>query len=492
MYPHLIKTCLLSFFTGVFVFSLFGIDKIYYLFIPLGFTLALLWNYKKFLNYLLIIVFFLAGMGRVFIANEVINENHIAFYANENRKVEIIGYVKREPEIKNGSLYVILEGEKVIYDKLHAKVKGLVQIKTNKYGGYEYGEKLRINGYLLRPKKFKDFDYPKFLEKDSVYAVMYSPKIMSINKKHRFTLWNGIFSLKRIIQNNIEALFGEPESGIILGLLIGYRASIPESMLVDFQRTGLTHILAISGYNITLLINVLNALICFIGRRWRLFFILLAIVFFAVITGLSASVVRASIMGGMTVIALNLGRKGEALQTLLFSAFFMILHNPKILVWDISFQLSFVSTLGLLLLLPIFEKLFSRWPKWIRENLLVTISATIFTMPIVLFNFGAISIISPLANVMFLPLIPLIMLASFFSLVAYVLYLPLYIIFMAVSWLLLFFLIDGVKLFAKFPYTYIENINFNWIHFIFFYFAVGIFIYVFRKSKLDHVSVFRF
>jgi competence protein ComEC len=207
------------------------------------------------------------------------------------------------------------------------------------------------------------------------------------------------------------------------------------------------------------------------------------------LTGLSASVVRASVMGCLVIFALFQGRKSDGLQMLLVSGFLMVLLNPMILLGDVSFQLSFLSTLGLLVLLPLWEDFFNRLPPIISESLAVTLAATVFTLPIVLYNFGRFSLISPLANIIFLPLIPLIMVTSFFALIGSIIFYPLSILFVGVCTVFLFLLIEGVGLIAELPFAMVEIPLFSeWMMLIYFMILWWI-INFFRKSRLEQVSV---
>ncbi len=292
-----------------------------------------------------------------------------------------------------------------------------------------------------------------------------------------------IYALKSLIKERTETYLNEPAAGIALGLLIGARSSIPRAILDDFQKTGLTHILAISGYNITLIINVFALLMGGAGRRPRFWVTCAMIGVFAVLTGLSASVVRASVMGVLAILAGYLGRKGAGLQMLLFSAFLMVAVNPLILLRDISFQLSFLSTMGLLVLLPLIENLFKSLPPVIAESLSVTLAATVFTTPVILMNFERFSIISPIANVIFLPLIPMIMFASFLLFIGSLVFAPAAYFFGAISWFLIELLVSGVRLTAEIPFAMIELSGFGAVMMIVWYGMIYAMIRFFRKSK---------
>jgi competence protein ComEC len=193
------------------------------------------------------------------------------------------------------------------------------------------------------------------------------------------------------------------------------------------------------------------------GRRLRFIITIGSIVFFSLLTGLSASVIRASLMGGLTVLAMFGGRKADILLVLFFSGFLMVLFNPRILFWDVSFQLSFLATLGLIVFMPFMQRfaekdIFKKIPAFVVEGLTVTLAAQVFTTPVILYYFGRLSLVAPVTNVLFLPLIPWIMMFSFAALVSGFLFLPFTVVFTACGWLLVEILLKGVAWFAALPF----------------------------------------
>lgn len=412
---------------------------------------------------------FLLGFVRIFITFPLFDAGDVAFYRDMPQSIVLEGYVAAEPEFRNDAQYLLVEGMRL--DE-RFEVQGKVLVKGWRYPEYRYGDHLTLKGHLQKPAEFESFSYADYLAKDGIYAVMYQPRIRLVERPRLLDGWTAVLGLKRAVRDRVEALFGEPGAGIVLGLLLGMRSSIPEEILEDFQRSGLTHILAISGYNITLLITIVGVFLQSFGRRIRFVATWMAIAFFALLTGLSASVVRASIMGALTVFTLFQGRKSDGVPLLLMSGFCMVAANPRILVWDVSFQLSFVSTLGLMLLMPLWEPYLRKMPAFLAEGLAVTMAATIFTLPIVLFHFGAFSLISPLANVIFLPFIPLIMLFSFFAVASASLVLPITFVWVGISWLLLQIFLEGVGVVADIPLAFIEIPAFPWWAVVVYYAAV--------------------
>ncbi len=138
---------------------------------------------------------------------------------------------------------------------------------------------------------------------------------------------------------------------------------------------------------------------------------------FVVITGASASVIRAAVMGGMLLLAGEVGRQYRPSGAIFFAALCMLVQNPKILLYDVGFQLSFLATMGIVYFMPLFERLTQNWPGLfgIKIIFFTTISAILATLPAILFHFGTLSLVAPIVNVLVLPVISLTMAFGFAS-----------------------------------------------------------------------------
>ncbi len=236
-------------------------------------------------------------------------------------------------------------GQKLIVE--NEELKGRIMLNVSKYPRYFYGDVIEIKGLLEEPFETEDFSYKKYLERYSVYGIVKNSRVRVIGKDVRNPFFGIIFLVKEGVQARINALWAEPYASFESGLLLGARKGIPDYLMEAFNITGLTHIIAISGYNISLVIVLVGAVFARFSRRWKVVLSVGFVVGFTVLVGMSAAVVRAAIMGSIGLIALFFGRSTKVTLTLLMSALLMNLCNPKILPYDVGFQLSFAATCGI-------------------------------------------------------------------------------------------------------------------------------------------------
>lgn len=222
-----------------------------------------------------------------------------------------------------------------------------------------------------------------------------------------------LVSVRKKLSGSVSGYLHEPQAGLLNGIIFGERGNFPSSLSTAFSRTGLTHIVALSGYNITIVIAFLSIIINRGNRRLFTVLCVLGIAIFILATGLSSSVIRAGLMGSVFLLAGFWGRRPDGLVAILFAAFIMSLANPYILAYDIGFQLSFAAMLGMILLAPKIEALLVALGHTFSQVVASTIAAQIFTWPIISANFGIFSVVSPISNLLVLPLIPAVMFFGF-------------------------------------------------------------------------------
>lgn len=214
------------------------------------------------------------------------------------------------------------------------------------------------------------------------------------------------------VVDHIKQTYHSPQSDLLAGILLGVQETMTTELRQSFRATGTSHIVALSGFNVTIIITILAAaLSALIGRRVAFWPTTILIICFVVLTGASASVTRAAVMSLVGLVAGHLGRPVAVARIILYAFVGMVLFNPLILLHDLGFQLSFLATLGLIYVSPSVERLVHRWPEAfaIRSNLSSTLAAMLVTEPLLLWLFGRLSIVAPAVNLAVLPLIPFIM-----------------------------------------------------------------------------------
>jgi competence protein ComEC len=226
--------------------------------------------------------------------------------------------------------------------------------------------------------------------------------------------------LRLAISSSIASSVPQPESGYLAGILVGAKGNVDATVKDQFARTGTSHILAISGYNITIVASVLMMLLAPLGRRRSYWWAVAGIVLFTIMVGAGASVVRAAIMGVMALTAQRLGRANDAGTAMAATAAGMCWFNPFLLRWDIGFQLSFLAFAGIVYVEPLLrssiEKLIPI--KSLASIIATTLAAQVLVLPLLLFDFGQLAVYTLPVNVLVLPFVPLAMALGFATAVA--------------------------------------------------------------------------
>lgn len=344
-------------------------------------------------------------------------------------QVTIYGYLDEEPDRRDNSQQLVFKAKELVAGPYTIKTDERVLLTIKAYPEYGYGQALKVTGNVRLPENFSDFDYRAYLAKSNIFTVMSFPEITARTQndqelKIRLTPWEKIklpffekiFFVKKSFERSIARSVSEPNAAFVNGILLGSRSQIPQDLKDAFARTSMSHVLAISGYNITIIAWLISSFfLLFFRRQTAFWFSLLGVAVFTIMTGAQASVVRAAVMGLLVLLAQREGRLNYPKNAIALAGAVMILINPLILRHDIGFQLSFMATLGLVYLSPVIEKYFEKLPKFfqLRETMVMTLSAQIFVLPLLLYYFKSLSLTSLPANLIVLPTIPLAMLLGF-------------------------------------------------------------------------------
>ncbi|MBU0767393.1 ComEC family competence protein [Patescibacteria group bacterium] len=407
-------------------------------------------------------------------------------YAN-SKLVTIHGIISAEPDRRPMQTKYTVEVHTLTNSSgTVIPVTGKTLITDNEqWPEFDYGDGVEVTGKLERPEPIEDFHYDRYLSRYDVYSVMYRARLTRIDEGHGNPFFAVLFKTKQSFEYQINRLYAEPHASFLAGLLTGSRKGIPDHLLDDFQITGLTHIIAISGYNITIVISVIAGMLFWLPLRQRFIPSIIAIAAFTLFVGASAAVVRASIMGILGLMALQAGRQSHTRLAILWTLFFMLMWNPKYLWYDAGFQMSFLAVIGLTELASHLERWFTKVPKvlGIREALQMTIAAQICAVPLIVLLFGRLSLIAPIANVLVAPAIPLAMLFGFIGTVLSFIWFPLGQIFAYIAWAFLQWIVLVAKILAHVPFASVE-VPWISISFIIGYYGLLVMIvYRFKRGK---------
>ena len=401
MFPHeIFFFSALFFIGGVFLKSIgFGFGLIPFV---LGFTIVLvalgLWKKKK--------KFFIAApfaalilFGAFYYTYDDIRfrqEGALPF----GETVFISGKVDTNPKRA-------LTSTEFVFKIADGSLRGRVLVRAESFRDFRYGDVVALSGKLEKPEE----SYARYLEKERVHGIIAFPKqIEKIGEGEGSSIKARLYGFKNRLENSFGGYFGPKSAAFLGGITLGSKAGFDKDFKEALQRSGTSHIVALSGYNLSVIAwVVMGALAFFMKRRFVVIISSIIILGFVVMTGAEASVVRAAILAFVAILAKEYGRAHDVRNAIIFAALIMVVVNPKVLVFDIGFQLSFLAFMGLVYLVPVFREILGWKDKgflsW-KENLLATFSAQIMVSPVLISQFGFVSLTSILTNLLVLWAIP--------------------------------------------------------------------------------------
>ena len=246
---------------------------------------------------------------------------------------------------------------------------------------------------------------------------MNRPTVTIVARGQGSPVQSALLSLKHATTGVFVRVLPAEDASFLSGLTVGERAAFSDELKEAMQKSGTTHLVALSGFNVAIIASFLVLLLrqLSIPRRWHTVLIGMTIGAFVVAVGAEASIVRAALMGLVVVLGRGLGRTASIRNAIALTAVAMLAVDPTILTGSLSFQLSFLATLGVVYLYPLFE----RWtkplsnPLGLKEALLMALAAELFVTPLLLYSFGRFSLVSPFVNMLVVPLVPFTMLFGF-------------------------------------------------------------------------------
>jgi competence protein ComEC len=394
------------------------------------------------------------------------DQNSLSTY-NGIGVVTIEGVIDAPPDVRDTYINLRVNADRLTLPHANASsrpIEGVVLVRPSRPAEFNYGDRLRVTGQLSAPPEFATFNYADYLARQGVYSLIDRPRVSVLEHDQGNPILSAIYAFRDRAYAVIRRILPEPQASLLSGILLGIDAGLPVSVQEDFRVTGTSHIIAISGYNIVIIIGIFSTLtVGLVGRRRAFYIIVIGLMAYAVLVGGSASVVRASLMGILLLWADHLGRPYAAPNALFASGMAMTFLDPNTL-FDVGFQLSFMATLGLMvyarpfadstrkLLARLFSGDLSRQiVDIINDALLVTLAAQVTTLPLLMVYFRQISIVALTVNPLVLPAQTGVMAFGLLALGVGLLSIPLGQIAAWTVWPFLTWTLGVIELFAQVP-----------------------------------------
>jgi competence protein ComEC len=406
------------------------------------------------------------GAARYEYAQPRVTPFDAAFFNDRQYDVLVTGWVEEMPDRRDAYTNLRIQVEAVDTGTGDLPAGGVILVRVGGNEVYHYGDRLRLRGPLETPPADDEFSYRDYLARDGIFSYMSKAEATVLPGKNGNFISAAMFAFKEKMLANIYRLFPDPEASLLAGILLGVDTGLTRELQDAFKNTGTAHIIAISGFNISIIAGIFVSLFSrWLGPRRGALLAILAIGFYTLLVGADSAVVRAALMGGFSLLARQVGRRNLGVNTLSLVALLMALANPLV-IWDVGFQLSFFATLGLILYAEplaglvkyILAKL--RLPDGNIEKILpplsdfvlLTLAAQITTLPIMAYHFKRISIVSLIANPFVLPPQPVVMILGGVAVLLSLAWLPLGQLTAWAAWPFVEYTIRVVELFDRVPH----------------------------------------
>lgn len=348
----------------------------------------------------------------------------VAAYTNTGG-LTLEGVIASDPDLRDDRALLRVEVERIIRGGDIIPVNGLVLVQASTFTPVRYGDRVRATGFLSLPAEFDTFSYADYLARGGVFSLMRNALVEVDSSGHGSPFYNALFELRSSAAAQIAAYLPEPQAGLLTGILLGQENGIAPAVSDAFTATGAAHIVAISGFNMAVISGLITAVFKRFRPRWLAGFAAITVlVIYTLLVGANPAVVRAAIMSSLVIVAGLVRRKTYLPASLAFVVLLMSVLNPTILQ-DISFQLSFFATLGLMLFTDpltrrfdaILTRLFSettavRLSGILTEPIIVSLAALTLTLPLTIVYFNRLSLVTLPVNLLVVPVQTLLLLTG--------------------------------------------------------------------------------
>lgn len=437
----------------------------------------------------LILFGILLGLGRMYVS-DLYQESKLTSFMGQRISAE--GIVISEPDVRENNTKLTVRLTNVFIGTTTVSVREKVLLTTSIYPEFSYGDKVKIEVKLEEPEEFETdgrvFDYKGYLRVREIWYTGSFAKIELVSSGHGSIIKSLLFKIKRRFTDSINNALPQPESSLLSGLLLGSKQSLGKDLLSEFQKTGTSHIVVLSGYNIAIVASSIMYLFKFLPKNLSFSFGVSSIILFTILSGGSASAWRAAIMVLVALIAKKSNRDYKASRVLGFTIILMLAPNPLLLSFDPSFQLSVLATIGLIFISPLISPYLTKVTErfQLREIVSTTIATQITVLPYLIYNMGTLSLVSLPVNVLILSIMPLTMLLGFIT--GLVGFISLYLSFIPAffTYILLWYQLTVVHIGANLPFGALNLPVFSTIVLVFIYLILFVGLSYLKKFSANH------
>ena len=417
--------------------------------------------------YPLLFLFVSLGAIQYEITRPVIDPTFIAYYNDLPDEFILEGVLVDPPDIRDSytNLRLHIEQLRGVDDEQITPVSGLLLARISPGSAFSYGDRIRLQGVIETPAEYEDFSYREYLANQGIYSTMSYPTASLLQHGQGSIILSALYTFQQRALDVVYRLFPDPEASLMAGILLGVQSGIPQQVQEAFRLMGTSHIIVISGFNITIIAAFFSFIFSrLLGERRGAIVSVLGIIWYTLLVGANPAVVRAAILGVLTLFGHQLGRRQVGLNSLTFIAAIMAFITPTVL-WEVSFQLSFAATLGIMLYAEPFTNWFTnlaarfipqdkadRLAGPVGEYFLLTLAAQLTTLPLMIYYFKRISLTALIANPLILPAQPPLMVLGGLSVLTDMLFQPLGQLFAWTAWPFTTYTIRVVEWLAKVPH----------------------------------------
>lgn len=405
--------------------------------------------------------------------------------AHVGEKVVIEGVVVDEPDGRENHVRLSVRVDIIASTTIDAGVLVVAPLYTD----VAYGDRVRAEGELQLPEAFeagagREFNYPAYLAKDGIGYELSFARVEKIGEVRRNPLKAAAIFIKQKYLEGLALALPEPEAGLAGGITAGDKRGLGSDLSETFRIVGLIHIVVLSGYNIMVVISAIDRFLQRTHRYVRFSLAVFVAIFFALMTGLASSSVRAASMAVIATVGKATGRTYLASRALALVALAMVAWNPFVLAFDTGFQLSVIATIGLIALSPLVAARLSRVTErfGLREIAAATIGTQIAVLPLLLYQNGSLSLFSLPANLLALTVVPYAMLLSFIAGVLGLIAGPLAPLFGFPAYVLLWYITSVARFFEWLPLSALTIPAFSVVWLAVAYVAIVVFVSRIQKK----------